>query len=86
MPNITGGLDMGSGTAGAGKGLAFIRTNSGAGALSTQNSGYYNLAGASGTSDWSRSFRLNASLSSPIHGNSTTVTPLSQSVLYILKY
>ncbi len=77
---------MGSGTPGSSKGVAFVRTGSGSGALREGGSGYYNLASANGTSKWSRSFNLDASLSSSIHGKSTTVTPLSLSSIFIIKY
>ena len=75
---------MGSGSTGSGKGVAFVRSDSGAGALSVSGSGYYNVNGATGTSVWARHVSFDASASNPIYGNSDTVQPPSiNQLLYI---
>ena len=45
-----------------------------------------NYGNITSTSAWGYGFKFNASSSNPIYDNSATVTPLSQSTLYILKY
>lgn len=42
--------------------------------------------GAAGSDGLGGTLCLNASLSSSIYGSSSTVTPLSQSTLYVVKY
>lgn len=65
----------GSADGGSNGALYSIRTNGNSGiAGSAQNRGEY------------RQFGFGASRSNTIYGSSTTVTPLSQSTLYILKY
>ena len=47
------------------------------------DSGY---AGSTSTKNRLRDIILDASRSNPIYGKSTTVTPTSQSTLYVMKY
>ena len=45
-----------------------------------------NLASRAGNSDYYTALTVDASSSNPIYGNSETVTPLSTSILYVIKY
>ena len=73
MPNVTGAGESHNGSL-AGMTGAFST-------LSTSNS-----VGANFGSGFTKAFNFNASRSSSIYGNSSTVTPLSLSTKLILKY
>ena len=56
---------------------------SGAFSCTTESNG---TAGSSGGTDFNGRIHLDASKSSEVYGSSTTVTPLSQSTLMLIKY
>lgn len=78
ITNITGGP---IGYCGAGR----YQQTSSISALWITRTGFTN-EGATGNPPWSREFAFDASRSSSIYGNSETVTPLSITVSFYLKY
>ncbi len=76
LPNITGSV-------GGSYNYVF---NNGKGAFISSSFGYTNNVGLSGKDDINNGTTLDASLSSSIYGNSSTVTPLSLSCKIVLKY
>ena len=76
LPNITGSAESE---------VNFIRN--GQGAFSQSNQYAYTIGAIKGAAyGLVKSFNFDASRSSSIYGNSDTVTPLSQSTLYVIKY
>ena len=83
MPNITGGFFPASGTNGVGSWLGVANTY---GAFKKGTATASNTANNLGGSSTANRTEFDASLSSSTYGSSETVTPLSQSTLWCMKY
>ena len=75
LPNITGTF------------IAYTYSSQASGGCFSNDTGstWKNFANGTGIGE-ARHFAMNAFSSSSIYGNSSTVAPLSQSALYIMKY
>ncbi len=85
LPNITGNLETASfGAANTNIGAGFFKSSSGS-IIGSGSSPYVSKASATLANNFYTSFNLDASKSSSIYGNSSTVQPKSYTVLYIMK-
>lgn len=80
LPNITGNIGRDST-------ISMYATSATNGAFKVKDAGSYKgINGSTNLSNFGVNASFDASRSNPIYGSSVTVTPLSKSTLYILKY
>ena len=84
MPNITGEISVPYDDTTSLFGELAAKTVKGA--LYIPGAGFRQGINGSGSYNLGTGIAMSASLSNPVYGNSDTVTSLSQSTLYILKY
>ena len=84
LPNITGEISVPYDDDTSLFGELAARTIKGA--LYIPSTGFRQGTSGSGSYNFGTGIAMSASLSNPVYGNSMTVTPVSQSTLYVIKY